>query len=269
MEAIVSGLVLPEALRFIDGFLYFSDAAAGGVYRWCRAGVETVVPKRRGVGGLAPHSKGGIVITGRNLIHVGPEGTRTLFAADGARGLNDLTTDAAGRVYVGTLRMDWARPAEGSHGEVWRVDGEGSAVPLLEPVGYPNGTAFSPDGERIYVADFVGACVHVAALKNGSVVARSVLARLDSGNADGLAVDEEGCVWVATGSGGAFHRYSPDGHLLDRLETPAPFAVTLCFGGGDDRDLYLATAGNGPGPSGSIFKLRSSVAGVPLNPATV
>jgi sugar lactone lactonase YvrE len=39
--------------------------------------------------------------------------------------------------------------------------------------------------------------------------------------------------------------------------------VTLCFGGEDGRDLYLATAGNSEDPEklGTIFWLRSEVAG--------
>jgi sugar lactone lactonase YvrE len=55
MERIASGYALAEApVASADGGVYFSDALGGGVYQWAPATheVETVVPKRRGVGGM-------------------------------------------------------------------------------------------------------------------------------------------------------------------------------------------------------------------------
>lgn len=258
MRELVSGLQLPEALRSDGGALYFSDAAGGGVFRWSEAEVETVVPKRRGVGGLVVHAKGGIVISGRTLIHVCDSGTRELFAADSALGLNDLTTDAEGQVLVGTLRMDWADPAAGQPGEVWRVGG-GDPEVLTSGIEYPNGLGFSPDGATLYVADFVGACVHAVEVASGR---RRVFARLERGNADGLAVDASGRIWVATGTGNSFDVFDAGGALVDRLPAPAPFAVTLCFGSDDPHDLFLAAGG-------SIFRTRSAVPGRPVALARV
>jgi xylono-1,5-lactonase len=271
VRAIVTGLTLPEALRADGDGLFFSDAAAGGVHRWSEAGVETVVPKRRGVGGLVPHSEGGIVISGRDLVHVKDGVTRTVFAVEGALGLNDLTTDREGAVYVGSLRMDWAHPEQGRPGEVWRVSQGGDPEAVVEGIQYPNGIGFSPDGSVAYIADYVGAAVHRVEVSERGLVGRRLLATLEAGNADGLAVDSQGCVWVATGKGGSFDCFDPEGRLVDRLRPPASFAVTLCFGGADRRDLYLATADNSAEPrlGGTIFKARSAVAGLPLAAARV
>jgi sugar lactone lactonase YvrE len=258
VRALVSGLRLPEALRSDGDGLYFSDAAAGGVYRWTPAGVETVVPKRRGVGGLALHAAGGVVVSGRTLVHVHGGETRELFAAEGALGLNDLTTDAEGRVLVGALRMNWAEPETGRPGEVWRVGGEGSET-VAEGIDYPNGMAFSADGATLYVADFTGACVHAVDVATGR---RRLLARLERGNADGLAVDAGGRVWVATGPGDSFDVFDAQGSLVDRVPAPAPFAVTLCFGDRDPHDLYLAAGG-------AIYHGRSDVPGLVAGPARV
>jgi sugar lactone lactonase YvrE len=53
-----------------DGSIFFSDVM-GGVYRWADGeGVSTVVPSRRGVGGIALHVDGGLLVTGRELLHV-------------------------------------------------------------------------------------------------------------------------------------------------------------------------------------------------------
>jgi sugar lactone lactonase YvrE len=256
VHVLMTGLQLPEALRSDHGSLYFSDAAGGGVYRWTEAGVETVIPKRRGVGGLALHAEGGIVVSGRTLLHVSDGDSRELFAADGALGLNDLTTDQDGNVLVGTLRMNWAEPETGRPGEVWRVGG-GGAEALVEGIRYPNGMGLSPDGRTLYVADFVASCVHAVDMATGS---RHPFATLEKGNADGLAVDAAGRVWVATGPGDSFDVFDPQGALVDRVRPPAAFAVTLCFGSDDPHDLYLAAGG-------SIFRTRSEVPGLPIGPA--
>jgi gluconolactonase len=256
MRELVRGLQLPEALRSDGDGLYFSDAAAGGVYRWTEDGVATVIPKRRGVGGLALHAAGGVVVSGRTLIHVRNGQTRELFAPENALGLNDLTTDAEGRVLVGTLRMNWREPEAGLPGEIWRIASEGKQL-LVEGIQYPNGMAFSPDGRTLFVADFVGGCVHAVDVDTWG---RRLFATLEKGNADGLAVDASGRVWVATGAGDSFDIFGPNGELVDRITPPERFAVTLCFGARDPQDLYLAVGG-------SIFHTRSEIPGLGAGPA--
>src|SRR5262249_34082005 len=71
-ETLAYGYGLIEGPR-VDGAgnLYFSDVTNGGVYRRRPDGsIDTVVPKRRGVGGIALHADGGLVISGKNICHV-------------------------------------------------------------------------------------------------------------------------------------------------------------------------------------------------------
>src|SRR5580658_2766909 len=70
-ETLASGFGLLEAPRVDDqGRMYFSDVPNGGVYRRSPDGkVETVIPKRKGVGGMIFNQSGGLVLTGRGLIH--------------------------------------------------------------------------------------------------------------------------------------------------------------------------------------------------------
>ena len=108
LETLAYGYGLIEGPREDDqGRLYFSDVTNGGVYRRSREGtVETVVPKRRGVGGIALHRDGGVVISGKNVCHVRDGETRIVLDVEGVAGFNDLFTDAEGRVYVGSLRPE-------------------------------------------------------------------------------------------------------------------------------------------------------------------
>jgi len=227
-----------------------------------------VVPKRRGVGGLVLHADGGVVISGKDVSHVRDGETRVLLTVAGVLGFNDLTTDAAGRVFVGSLRSPALQNEERVPGELWRVDGPGRAVEVYRDVAFANGVGFAPDGRTIYHSNYSEGVVLAHDLaEDGRGVNRRVFARVPRGNPDGLAVDEAGGVWVALGSGGAA-RFRPDGGLEHVLAVPAPFVASLCFGGGDRRDLYVTTSGNSDHPErrGTVFRTRANVPGlvVPL-----
>jgi gluconolactonase len=270
VEALAWGYGLVEAPCVAeDGSVYFSDALGGGVHRWSPDGnVETVVPKRRGVGGMCFHADGGVVVSGRNLVHVRDGETRELFTLDGATGFNDLATDSKGQIHVGALRFMPFGGEEPVPGEIWRVDAPGSGTEVLDEVLWANGIGFSPDGRTLYASDFASGEVISRELETRE---RRVLARTPSGDADGLAVDVEGGVWVALGSGGAIARYSPGGELEDTLDVPAGFVTSLCFGGKDGRDLYITTMDNAEDPSrrGTLFRTRAERAGLPVAAARI
>jgi sugar lactone lactonase YvrE len=270
VEALAWGFGLVEAPCVdADGSVYFSDALGGGVHRWSPdGGVETVIPKRRGVGGMCLHAEGGLVVSGRDVSHVRDGESRELFARDGVTGFNDLGTDSDGRIYVGALRF---RPFAGEDpvpGEIWRVDAPGSATELLGEISWPNGIGFSPDSRTLYASDFATGDVVACELEGGR---QRVLARTPSGDADGLAVDVEGGVWVALGGGGAVGRFSPEGELEELLDVPAGFVSSLCFGGYDMRDVFVTTADNTEDPSkaGTLFRTRVGRAGLPRAPAAI
>jgi gluconolactonase len=253
MEALATGYGLLEA-PCVDraGGVLFSDVFGGGVHRWSSdGGVETVIPKRRGIGGMCLHEDGGLVVSGRDVAHVKDGQSQTLFALDGVAGFNDLTAGPDGSVYVGTLRFMPFGGEQPVPGEIWKVGAEPEE--LFGGVDWPNGIGFSPDGETLYAADFA----------SGDVIAYDgeacVFARSPSGDADGLAVDEEGGVWVATGSGRGVARFSSKGDLDDVLDVPADFVSSVCFSG---RELFITT-------TGTLFRARVGVAGLPLPRARV
>ena len=65
--------------------------------------------------------------------------------------------------------------------------------------------------------------------------------------------------------------FAADGRHLRDIQVPRPMVTSLCFGGDDLRDLYIVTGSRG-GPSescGTVYRLRSDVAGHPLPVARV
>jgi D-xylonolactonase len=272
-ETLASGYGLVEGPT-ADGVgnLFFSDVLGGGVYRLDTDGdVETVVPKRRGVGGIALHADGGLVVSGRDLVHVRDGQNRVVFGIDGLPGWNDLCTDSHGRVYAGALRfMVFDPDAEPVAGECWRVDGEWRVTRLYGDVVHANGIALSPAEDRIYHSDTRADVVHVHDLVDGEAVQPRRFEFPDR-RPDGLAVDELGCVWVASAGAGCVVRLTPTGDVDARVEIPARVVTSVCFGGADRRDLYVVTGDNTDDPvlGGCVLRTRVDVAGAPVHPARV
>ncbi len=274
LEILASGYGLIEGPRAdAAGGLHWSDVTRGGVYRRAPDGrVETVIPKRRGVGGIALHAQGGIVVSGRDVCHVRDGETRVLLERpEGVGGFNDLFTDAAGRVYVGSLRQDpFETAAERRAGELYRIDLSGEVTVLYGDVGLSNGIGFSPDGRVLYHSDTSsGAIVAHDVDAGGALSSRRVFARV--GMPDGLAVDAEGGVWVALFGGGRVLRFRPDGARDRSVRVPALQVTSLCFGGADGRDLYVTTADNSDDAErlGTVFRTRVEIPGLPAPPARV
>jgi gluconolactonase len=273
LEVLSWGYGLVEGPRVDgDGNLFFSDVHHGGVRRLRPDGtIEVVVPKRRGVGGIALHRDGGIVVSGRNICHVLDGETRVVFAPD-APGLNDLFVDAAGRVLCGTMRSDpFSMDGPRVTGECWVIDTDGTARQLYDDVSLSNGIGLSPDGRTLYHSDTTrGVWAHD--YDDGEVGRRRLLVERDDLAPDGLAVDEAGTVWVADVSGsGAVRGFDPEGTEVARVEVPARMVTSLCFGGPDRRDLYIVTADNTslPDRGGTIFRTRAEVAGCAVAAAAV
>lgn len=271
LEVAVRGAYgLTEAPRIADdGTLWFSDVTNGGVFRVPASSgeVETVLERRRGVGGLVLHVDG-IVVSGRDLLQLRADGSEhVVFAPDeelGITGFNDLHVDPNGWLLAGALRF---RPMAGEAPRAGRVVVAGPrfvAVAVEDGITWPNGIGFSPDGRTAYVCDYAHGRVLATDVDGDGAVgdAVRVFATVPEGHAcDGLAVDAEGGVWVATAQGGGLVRFTPDG-AVDRLaEGIAPFVASLCFGGPDGRDVAVAVTGGPHG--GEILRGRSDVPGVP------
>jgi D-xylonolactonase len=259
-EVLASGYGLVEAPTVdVDGTLLFSDVLGGGVYRLAADGtVDTVVPKRRGVGGIALHADGGIVCSGRDLVHVRDGATRPVLHVDGILGWNDIGTDRAGRVYAGGLRFAVFDPkAQEIPGELWSLDPDDGPLPVVENVRHANGVAMSPDERMIYVSDTRAQCVITWDR------ARDMRRDIDvsaHGHPDGMAVDETGAIWLALVSGG-IGRFTPEGALDRHLDVPSEMVTSLCF---DGPQLYVTTGGHAEQPElrGCVLRTEIDVPGL-------
>lgn len=275
---------LTEGYGLVEGPLWdsergllFSDVLFGGVHGLRPDGVvESVFEHRRGIGGLVLHDGGGLVVSGRNVSFKPFDGgpTRLLLDNDPDNdnvGYNDLTTDQAGRIYVGSLGSSpvFEDGLEPTPGHLWLIDLDGSSRQLAAGIELTNGLGFSPDGKLLYHSDSRTDKVWVYDVyEDGGVSERRPFADAGGGVPDGLAVAEDGSVWVALAQAGAVGVWEPDGTQRERLPVPLPMVTSVCFGGDDLRDLYVVTGSRGADSdrAGAVFRQRVDVPGlaVPL-----
>ena len=280
MEELATGYGLIEGPVWDDerGLIY-SDVVNGGVRALDADGkISTVVPKRRGVGGMAPHAAGGLVIGGREIIYESFDGEThatllTPDVTDVAIGFNDLTTDEVGRVWVGSLAYRVILGEEVRPGHLHVIDLDGSVRTVSDGIILTNGMAFSPDGNTLYHCDARADLIRaydVAA--DAEVIGWRVFAEINGASTpDGMAVAEDGSIWVAIANGGKVVVFEPDGAVRTEIPTPLPMVTSVCFGGADLRDFYIVTGSrNGPRENcGTIYRMRADVSGLPIVPAKV
>ena len=280
MEELATGYGLIEGPVWDDvRGLIFSDVLNGGVRTLNADGeIGIVVPKRRGVGGMAPHAAGGLVIGGREIIYESFDGatSATLLTPDVtemAIGFNDFTTDAAGRVWVGSLGFRVLAGEAMRPGHLHVIDLDGSVRTVSDGIVLTNGMGFSPDGRTLYHCDARADLIRAYDVTDDADVSgwRTFATISGSSTPDGMAVAEDGSVWVALAEGGKVLVFEPDGSLRTEIPVPLPMVTSGCFGGADLRDLYVVTGSrNGPRENcGTIYRTRVDVPGLPIASAKV
>jgi gluconolactonase len=260
-EVLATGYRLVEGPRADgDGGVYFTDALGGGVYRWSADGIDTIVPKRRGVGGLALHADGGVVVSGRDIVHVAADGTnRLLFAApEGVTGFNDICATSDGSLLCGGLRFLPFTGEEPVPGAFWHVTAPESGTLVLEDVEWPNGVG-DIDGAWCF-CDYSRGRVTIVTGKDHRVVTTP------SGEADGLAFDIDGGMWIAQPRAGSLVRIMlEDGAVAETIELPGFQPASLAF----DGDVLYVTTIAGETRSGELLRLTAPVPGRLHHHATI
>lgn len=260
--------------------LLFSDVLFGGVYcLGSNGGVSPVFGHRRGIGGMALHEGGGLIVSGRNISYKPFDGGATVTVLDrdeaaGNIGYNDLTTDGEGRIYAGSLGASpvFDDGREPQAGDLYLIDLDGSARVVGTDVQLTNGLGFSPDGSLLYHSDSGRQTVYrYNVADDGSLGEKRPFVRTARGAPDGLVVAEDGSVWVALAGGNGVGVYSASGEEREFIEIPQPMCTSLCFGGRDLDELYVVSGSEGSAGErdGAIYTTRTGVAGLPVPAARV
>ena len=280
--------VLSEGHEWVEGPVWvpelqsilYSDIPNNAVYRWSEgeeaslwlqpAGFTGAIPREgeSGSNGLALDAEGKLVLAqhgDRRLARMeapwdapAPRFETLVGEYEGKRfnSPNDVAPRANGDLYF----TDPPYGLQGGNEEkeldfqgVYRLAASGSLTLLTDELSRPNGIAFSPDQSILYVANSDGANQPVVmaydvesdgGISNGRVFFESW--------GDGMAVDQQGNVYV-TGPGGGVLIINADGEHLGTLLAP-PRTSNATFG--EDGSTLFVTANT------RLVRIRLNVKGV-------
>jgi sugar lactone lactonase YvrE len=160
--------------------------------------------------------------------------------------IDDMIVDGLGRAYVGDLGFDLPPPPDrGAVGRIILVMPDGATRIVADGLRFPNGIAVSADNSRLVVAEMDGACLadyDIAA--DGSLNFRRRFGSMKS--PDGICLDREGAVWVASFDEDAFVRVNRDGRELQRIEVSGRRAIACVLGGPERRTVFCLSAATSP-----------------------
>jgi D-xylonolactonase len=270
--------------------LLWTDIEGRLVYQHVPATGETSVLCRGiPVAGIALGGAGELLFGGGEGLTVwrGSQEVRPLVTehAGEALNINDLTVDARGRIYAGTLYWNAAGEME-KHGKLYLIEGSGAACVVDEGIELANGLGLTGDGRTLYFADSAARAIYAYDVdrESGALANRRLFVRVpgDEGIPDGLTVDAEDHVWSAQWYGARIVRYDPDGRVERRVSMPVTQVSSVGFGGDDLADLYVTSAAD-PWPSrlappawdaaadagGSLYRVRPGVRGRPEHRAAL
>jgi sugar lactone lactonase YvrE len=160
--------------------------------------------------------------------------------------IDDMIVDGLGRAYVGDLGFDLPPPPDrGPVGRIILVMPDGTTRIVADGLRFPNGIAISADNSRLVVAEMDGQCLAEYEIESdGGLNFRRRIGNMKS--PDGICLDRDGAVWVASFDEDAFIRLDRDGRELARIGVPGRRAIACVLGGEGRRTLFCLSAATSP-----------------------
>ncbi len=206
----------------------------------------------------------------RRIVRYDPDGSRVVLAdayeALALNSPNDIALDRQGRIWFTDPRYGDRETMALSHESVYRLDPAGNDDYTITRVTFdtmrPNGLAFSPDEETLYVAESPPPLEGVRQLRaypvrpDGSLGEARVLHEFGQHRGiDGMRVDDQGNIvavagWAVSGPGPRIVVFASDGSILEEHPMPAE-PTNCCFGDADARTLYVTAK------DGRLYRTRT------------
>lgn len=262
-----------------DGSLLFVDIEGERVHRYDpSSGRQSSFSTGAAIGSVGMRSDGGLVLALLGSFArcgASGEGLELVpgFSTDAGRvRFNDGEVDPWGRFVAGT--MDWEKSAP--LGELYQLAPDGTVTTLVTGVTISNGLAWSPDRRVLYYVDTptLGVDVFDVDPADGTLSGRRRHVDIDEaehGRPDGIALDAEGCLWVAFYGGSRVCRFTPAGALDAIVRVPASCVTSIAFAGSRLDTLYITSARTDLDPAaraaephaGDLFVVDPGTSGLP------
>jgi sugar lactone lactonase YvrE len=158
---------------------------------------------------------------------------------------NDMVVDAAGRAYVGNFGFDIHTGQKPRAAQLALVQPGGAVSVAARELSFPNGAVITPDGRTLVVGESFGRRLTAFAIDaaTGALSRRRVWAALEGGAVpDGICLDAEGAIWVASPMSRELLRVHEGGRISQRIACGERMAIACMLGGADRRTLFALTS---------------------------
>jgi sugar lactone lactonase YvrE len=267
----------PESPRWFRDAFGFVDIDAGTLYRIAADGEPHVVYTHGSpISGWVRLDDGSLLVVAgleRRIVSV-RDGVATTFAdASGVVGwaLNDLLRTPDGHCYVGGLDFNlFADPTKLDRpSPLLHVAPDGRVGVAMREIRFPNGMTILRSGELLVADSLTGDLLAFTRGPDGALTDRRVWAALPGEMPDGISLDADGAVWVA--SHHRVLRVREGGEVTDYVDMGATRATACMLGHGDGHTLLITASDThdraeirANGPSGALYTVRVPVAGAGL-----
>lgn len=243
-QLLADNFVFLEGPRWHEGALWLSDM-------WDNSIIKLEPDGTRHTVATVPNRPSGLGFMPDGTLLVASMADRTVYKViDGAlevhanlsnvvgADINDIIVDDQGRTYVGHFGYDLFAGAPEKTAELVLIEADGSYRVVAEDLQFPNGMVMAGGGSKLIVAETFGHKLTSFDIDAaGDLSNRTVHAELGEFTPDGICLDQEDHIWVASFMTGDFIRVAPDGSVADQFKVEGA-AVACQLGGSDLHTLY-------------------------------
>jgi len=245
---LVDGLMFPEAPRWFEGELWFTDQYARRVVRMQPDGsfIEVIqTPDLPGGLGWLPDGTALVVLmTERRVCRIvnGQLEDYADLSELASFHCNDMLVDNQGRAWVGNFGYDLHGGEPVKTAEIILIPLNGLPRIAAQDVTFPNGMAITADGNTLIVAETFATRITAFDIStDGQLSNPHIWAELNGAYPDGLCLAPDGTLWVATPNINQVLQLREGGEILSRTITHGrPYACM--FGGNNSQQLYITSS---------------------------
>ena len=259
LETLMKGLTFGEGPRWHENKFYFSDFYSHKVYSLDLSGKhEVIVEIPNQPSGLGWTPDGTMLIVSmkdRKLMSFkdGQLNERADLTELSGFHCNDMVVDIDGNAFIGNFGFNTYDGEEIKPTNLILVRPGEEPVLAADNLFFPNGTVITPDNKTLIVGEtYAARLTAFDKSEDGSLSNRRIWADLkvnaEEGSVplpDGMCIDEEGAIWVASPSTAEVIRVHEGGMISERI--PVQTNAFACMLGGEDRRTLFICTSNGSG----------------------
>ena len=251
LEPWLDGFAFLEGPRWRAGRLWFSDMHARRVYAASEDGaLEAIARVPECPSGLGWLPDGRLLVVSmedRKLLRREASGELVTHAELGSVATyhcNDMVVDAAGRAYVGNFGFDLHTQQKPRAAALALVQPSGAVSIAARDLQFPNGAVITPEGRTLIVGESFGQRLTAFDIdrESGALSNRRVWAQLTGSVPDGICLDAEGAIWVASPMTRECLRVHEGGRVSQRIASGERLSIACMLGGADRRTLFVLTS---------------------------